>query len=158
MSELLNAVLRAQVYRFIGRLGRDPELRTLQSGKCVANCRMAVSRPGARRDDGQESDWFKLELWNEPATEFVDHCTKGCLVDVTGRVRSEQWTDRGTGEVRSGLVIEVREWRLVPTPGQPGHTPAAAPAAAPARPAAPAAAPVAWHSSGTPINPDDVPF
>jgi single-strand DNA-binding protein len=150
MSDLLNAVLRAQVYRFIGRLGRDPELRTLQSGKCVANVRMAVSRPGARRDDGQESDWFKLELWNELATEFVDHCAKGCLVDVTGRVKSESWTDRSTGEARSGLVVEVREWSLVPTPGQPGHTPAAAPA----RPAAPAAAPAVWESSGGATDPN----
>jgi hypothetical protein len=52
-------------------------------------------------------------------------------------VRSETWTDRNTGEERSGVVIQVEEWSLA---GQPRNA-AAAPAPRPGA-AAPAAAPV----------------
>jgi single-strand DNA-binding protein len=146
MSELIATVLRASQHRFIGRLTRDPELRTLQSGKSVCNVRILINRPGAKRDDGQEPDGFKLELWNELALSFVDAHRKGDLCDVSGRVKSESWQDRTTGEQRTGLVVMVEEW----TPMGDDE---------PARPAAPAAPaqPTAWASSND-IDEDEVPF
>jgi single-stranded DNA-binding protein len=53
MSELINQVLRASQHRFIGRMARDPELRSFDSGNCVANARILINKPGAKRDDGQ---------------------------------------------------------------------------------------------------------
>jgi single-strand DNA-binding protein len=147
MNELIAQVLRASQHRFIGRMARDPEIRSFESGTCVCNARILINKPGAKRDDGQEPDGFKLELWGEKATAFADATKKGNLVDVTGRVRSETWTDRNTGEERSGVVIQVEEWSLA---GQPRNA-ATAPAAPPA-PAAPA-----WSTSG-PISDEDVPF
>lgn len=130
------------MHRFIGRLTRDPELRTFDGGKCVCNVRILINRPGSKRDDGQEPDGFKLELWNELALSFVDAHRKGSLCDVWGRVRSEGWTDRTTGEQRTGLVIVVHSWQPVDQP-----TPASKPAAAPA---------TTWESK-TSID-DEVPF
>lgn len=151
MSDLIAAVLRASQHRFIGRLVRDPELRTLDSGKSVCNVRMLVNRPGSKRDDGQEPDGFKLELWNELALSFVDAHQKGGLCDVTGRVKSESWTDRQTGETRTGLVVLVDSWQ--PVGGtQPIPAGTASPAA---RAAAPAQAPAAWASSA---DDSDIPF
>lgn len=135
MHDLERQVLRASQHRFIGRLARDPELRTLQSGKSVCNVRILINRPGAKRDDGSEPDGFKLELWNEQALGFVDAHRKGDLCDVTGRVKSESWQDRTTGETRTGLVVLVENWQ--PVAGQ--AKPAAAPAAAPA--------PVVWATN-----------
>jgi single-stranded DNA-binding protein len=37
MSELIKQVLRASQHRFIGRMARDPELRSFDSGNCVCN-------------------------------------------------------------------------------------------------------------------------
>jgi single-strand DNA-binding protein len=145
MSELIATVLRASQHRFIGRLTRDPELRTLQSGKSVCNVRILINRPGAKRDDGQEPDGFKLELWNELALSFVDAHRKGDLCDVSGRVKSESWQDRTSGETRTGLVVMVEEWTPM------GDT-------EPARPAAPTAPaqPTAWASSND--DDEEVPF
>jgi single-strand DNA-binding protein len=152
MNELIAQVLRASQHRFIGRLARDPEIRYFESGNCVANARILINKPGAKRDDGQEPDGFKVEIWGEKAQAFADAAKKGDLVDVTGRVKSETWTDRTTGEQRSGLVINVEEWALS---GQPRP---AAPAAAPtARPAAPAAPPV-WGSSAGDDFDMEIPF
>lgn len=149
MNELLAALLRASQHRFIGRLARDPEVRFFQSGNCVASARIAVNRPGAKKDDGQEPDWFKVEIWGEQGQAFADQCKKGQLIDVTGRVKTESWTDQ-SGQQRTQLAITAEEWRPV------GQTPAPAPAAA----AAPArAAEPSWLSSDTtPISDEELPF
>ena len=152
MNELIAQVLRASQHRFIGRLARDPEIRYFESGNCVVNARILINKPGAKKDDGQEPDGFKVEIWGEKATAFADATRKGDLVDVTGRVKSETWTDRNTGEQRSGVTIQVEEWALAGKPRQ-----AAAPAPA-AKPAAPAAMPV-WASGATSDEDAfDVPF
>jgi len=148
MSELIAAVLRASQHRFVGRLTRDPELRTLDSGRSVCNVRILINRPGAKRDDGQEPDGFKLELWNDLALSFVDAHRKGDLCDVWGRVKSESWTDRQTGEPRTGLVVLVDSWQ--PIGGQVIPAGTASPAARAAAPAAPA-----WDST---VSDSEIPF
>ena len=144
MSEIVAQLLRASVHRLIGRMARDPEIKFLPSGSTVCNARILINLPGAKRDDGQQPDGFDLTIWGDDAQAFCDGTRKGDLVDVSGRVKSESWTDRSTGELRTKLVVTVDQWSLA---GQP--RPAAAPAAA-ARPAAPACAPpggFAWASS-----------
>ena len=152
MSDLIAQVLRASQHRFIGRMARDPELRSFDSGNCVANARILINKPGAKRDDGQDPDGFKLELWGQSAQAFVDSgVKKGDLVDVSGRVKSEAWQDRTTGEQRTGLVVLVEEWSLA---GQPRPPAAAAPAAA-----AKLTPPPVWTSSAAnAIDDSDVPF
>ena len=126
MSDLTAQVLRASQHRFIGRMARDPEIRSFDSGNCVCNVRILINKPGAKRDDGQEPDGFKLEIWGEKAQAFTDATRKGDLVDVTGRVKSETWTDRN-GEQRTGLVVMVEEWALAGQPRQAAPAQAAAP-------------------------------
>lgn len=145
-AELINivaTVMRASSHRFVGRLGRDPEVRYLDSGKAVANGRIAVNIPGSKQGDGKEPDWFKVEIWGEEAQDFADSCRKGDLVEVIGRVRTNRWTD-GQGQPRLDLIVTADDWWLVRSSGQ-----AAAPAAAPAAAAPPAAAP---------DDHDDIPF
>ncbi len=116
MNELVSQLMRASQWQFIGRLARDPEIRFFDSGNCVCNCRMLINKPGAKRDDGQQPDGFKLEIWGEKAQAFTDAAHKGDLVKVSGRVKTETWTDRSTNEQRQGLTVQVDEWDLVGTP------------------------------------------
>lgn len=148
MNELVAQLLRSSVHRFIGRLGADPEVRYFESGTCVANTNIAINKPGAKKDDGQKPDWLRIEVWGEQAQAFADALHKGSLVDVTGRVKTNSWTDRNTGETKTQLVVTAEQWAPV---GQQ-QPPAAKPAAA-----APAAAkPVSWESSAA--DSDDIPF
>jgi single-strand DNA-binding protein len=155
MSEIINQLLRASVHRFIGRMARDPEIKFLPSGNTVCNARILINLPGAKRDDGQQPDGFDLTIWGDQAQLFCDSTHRGDLIDVSGRVKSESWTDRNTGEVRTKLVVTVDQWSLA---GQPRQ--AAAPAAA--RPATPApAAPAggfAWASSDDSTIDAAIPF
>lgn len=150
MNELLTQLIQCNQWRFIGRLGADPELRCFQSGASVANARLLVNKPGQKRDDGQKPYSFKLELWNDKAQQFVDEARKGYLIDVEGRVKTETWDDRTTGEKRHGLVLRVEAWEVLAKPGKQQ-----AQQQAPAQPAAPV-----WNATplGGDIDDDEVPF
>jgi single-strand DNA-binding protein len=132
MNELLTQLIQCNQWRFIGRLGADPELRCFQSGASVCNARLLVNRPGQKRDDGQKPYSFKLEIWNDKAQEFVDAAGKGDLIDVEGRVKTETWDDRTTGEKRHALVLSVEAWEVLAKPVQNQQPQQQAPATAPA--------------------------
>ena len=153
MNELAKILLRASVHHFIGRLGRDPEMRFFETGNSVCNARIGINQPGAKQGDGNEADWIKLEIWGEDGQRFADACSKGQEVHVVGRVKSERWTDRNTGEERVQLCCTVKQWQATPA-----ATPAPQPQAqsAPTRQAPPAAASTST-STPSPYT-DDIPF
>lgn len=148
MNETIAALLRSAAWTIPGNLGSDPELRTLGSGIAVCNFNLAVNKPGAKKGDGQQPDWFKVEVWGDQAMSAADTLRKGSRCIVTGRVRIERWTSRD-GQERVTTVIRADEWR----------TPDAAPApAAGGATAQPAAAVTTWQSSDDSFSPDEVPF
>jgi single-strand DNA-binding protein len=117
-QEIIAQVMRASSHRFIGRLGGDPEIKFFESGNCVASASMAVNRPGAKKDDGQAPDWFKVEVWGEQAQAFADQCRKGNRIDVMGRVKTNRWTTQG-GEERTDLIVTVDAWKSLEAPQPP---------------------------------------
>jgi len=131
MSELTDQIIRASLHRFLGRLAADPDVKYFENGNSVCNARLLVNKPGAKRDDGQQPDGFKLTIWGEQAQSFADAAKQGDMIDVTGRIKSESWTDRNTGEERTGLVIVVQVFSVQPRQAAaPASAPAPAPAAA----------------------------
>ena len=156
MNDLLTQLIECNQWRFIGRLGADPEIKYLPTGQSVCNARLLVNKPGQKRDDGQKPYSFKLAVWGEQAQGFADAARKGDLVDVDGRVKTETWNDRTTGEERRGVVLTVESFEVLARPGQGQQAPTPAPQARPA--AAPASKP-AWGLAplGAPDD-DGVPF
>ena len=146
MHPQLQALLRATQWTIPGRVGRDPEVKAFDSGKCLVTTSIACNPVGSKRDDGSKPDWFKIELWNDEAMRFADTVKKGDLVKVTGRARSDTWTNRN-GETVTDTIIAVDEWSIIGAPKS---------AAPQAQPAPPSAAPV-WGSTST-LSDDEVPF
>lgn len=139
----------------VGRAGRDPELRFFESGSAVASLTLAVQKASSNRDE--EPDWFNLEIWGKQAQIAADYVKKGTLIGVVGRMTSEQWTDRSTGERRSKPLVKVERLVLLGSRADnpAGQGPAAAAAAT--APAAAATRPVqTWI--GAPISDEEVPF
>ena len=148
MNDLIIQLLRASTWRFVGRCGATPEVKFFQSGAAVANVNIAINQPDAKRDDGKPADWVRLEVWGaDQAQAFADACDKGSLIDVSGRVRSNSYTDRN-GETKHQWVMKVEQWARV------GQQQASAPAPT-AQPAAAAAAPMAWATRN---DNDEMPF
>lgn len=116
--EIIATVLRASCHQFIGRLGADVEIKYFDNGNAVAKGRIAINKPGAKRDDGQVPDWFTVEVWGQEAQTFMDQAKKGDRIGVTGRVKTNKWTTK-TGEERTDLIVTAEAWRkmdqVIPT-------------------------------------------
>jgi len=124
--EIIATVLRASCHQFIGRLGADVEIKYFDNGNAVAKGRMAINKPGAKRDDGQAPDWFTVEVWGQEAQTFMDQAKKGDRIGVTGRVKTNKWTTK-TGEERTDLIVTAEAWRKMDQviPATPAVTTAA---------------------------------
>lgn len=111
---------------FVGRAGRDAEIRFLDSGKSVANFTMAVNR---RKKDA-EPLWVKAEVWGKSAQVAADYVRKGGLVGITGEIDIDTWTDKQSGATRSQLKVTVSDLRLLGSKGDGQQQGAPASAAA----------------------------
>jgi single-strand DNA-binding protein len=143
----------------VGRAGRDPEVKYLESGSVVANLTLAVNRPVK-----DETDWFNLEIWGKQAEVAANYVRKGSLIGIIGSIQIQQWTDRTTGEKKSKPVIRVDRLQLLgskrdngdgqSSDGQSSETP---PAAAPTT--AKLAAPAVWatNDAGS-ASDEEIPF
>jgi len=97
------------VCTFTGRAGRDPEVRYFESGKMVAEFSIAVD--GWKRDE--KPLWLNLKIWGKIADVAANYVRKGSMIAVSGKLENETWTDRGSGEERSKIVLNVKDLTLL---------------------------------------------
>lgn len=76
----------------IGRLTRDPELRSTTSGKQVANFAIAVDKRIKPTDGSPTADFFNISAWGQTAEFVANYLAKGRLVAVDGRLQSRKYT------------------------------------------------------------------
>ena len=79
----------------MGRLTRDPELRTTQSGVSVASFTVAVDRDFGGRDGGErQTDFIDCVAWRQTGEFVSKYFHKGSMIVVSGRLQSRKWQDR----------------------------------------------------------------
>lgn len=76
-----------------GRLVRDPELRTTQSGISVCNATVAVDR-SYKRDGEPDADFFDCVFWKQGAEFVSKYFTKGKEILVQGSMQSRKYQDK----------------------------------------------------------------
>ncbi len=76
----------------IGRLTRDPELRTTAGGKSVVSFSIAVQKRMKPQDGSPDADFFNVSAWDKSAEYVANYLTKGRLVAVDGRLQSRKYT------------------------------------------------------------------
>ena len=78
---------------FMGRLTKDPDVRTTQSGTQVASFSLAVDRR-FKTDGGPSADFFNCAAFGKLA-EFVEkYLKKGTKILLKGRIENNNYTDR----------------------------------------------------------------
>ena len=84
--------------QLIGRLGRDPELKRIPSGKTVCVFSMAVNRRWKNKDgEPQEvTDWFNIEAWERLGEICGEYLKKGSLIFIEGRLQTDTYEDNGS--------------------------------------------------------------
>lgn len=89
----------------IGRLTRDPELRTTNTGKSVVSFSIAVQkRLKPQNPSDPDADFFRVTAWGQTAEFVSNYMSKGRLVAVDGRLETRKFVDN-TGANRE--VVEV---------------------------------------------------
>lgn len=96
-----------------GHLGADAEIRTLASGKRVANLRVAENpRAYKDRETGQwvnpPAQWFSVSIYVPGIVDWAEKkLTKGSSVGITGELRPRKYIDNSTGEERHTIDLVV---------------------------------------------------
>lgn len=82
--------------RFImmGRLTKDPELRTTQSGVTMCRFSIAVERQFSKQGEERQTDFFEITAWRQTA-EFVSrYFSKGRMIHIEGTIQNNNYTDQ----------------------------------------------------------------
>jgi len=91
----------------MGRLTRDPELRTTGSGVSVASFSLAVDRGYAKTGEERQTDFINCVAWRGTADFVSKYFTKGMMMVVEGRIQSRSWEDTsGNKRYATDVVAE----------------------------------------------------
>ena len=75
----------------IGRLTKDVELRYTPNGVPVTNFSIAVQRERKNQNGDYECDYPNIVVWQKPAENLANHCKKGDLIGVHGRLQTRSY-------------------------------------------------------------------
>ncbi len=138
-----------------GRLTRDVELKFLPKGTAVARVSVAVSRK-FKGNDGEwkeETAFVDVTAWGKQAEVVGQYFKKGSRIYLKGRLKTEKWNDKTTGEERSKLAVTMEEFEFVDGKSSSSDSAPAAP-----RREAPTTADLPPGTKVAPVEEDDVPF
>lgn len=108
MNNLRNSVT------LIGRLGQNPEIRTLDKGTKVATVSLATDDSFTDKDGNRQKQvqWHSLVLWGRLAERAEKFMLKGKEVAVEGRIAYRNWEDKN-GAKHNACEIVVNEFLLL---------------------------------------------
>lgn len=78
----------------IGRLSRDPEVKTTQSGTNVCSFTLACERRKGKDEEKAEVDWINCVAWRANADVIGKFCKKGDQLAIDGRLQTRSYEDK----------------------------------------------------------------
>ncbi len=91
----------------IGRLGKEPEVRHLESGVTVANFSLATSETYKDRQTGEkreQTEWHNIVLWRGLADVAEKYVKKGDMIYIEGKLRTRSWEKDGITRYATEVV------------------------------------------------------
>src|SRR5665213_2033878 len=93
----------------VGNLGKDPEVRRMQSGDPVVNLSIATSetwRDKASGERKEKTEWHRVVIFNKNLADVAEkYLRKGSKVYVEGSLQTRKWTDKDGAEKYSTEVV-----------------------------------------------------
>ena len=80
----------------LGNLGKDPEIRQLETGVKVASFSLATTESYKGKDGNRvdQTEWHNIVLWRGLAEVAEKYLKKGNTVYVEGKIRTRSWEDK----------------------------------------------------------------
>ena len=103
----------------IGRLGKDPEIRSMPSGTTVCKFTMATDeRFTDRNGEKQErTEWHNIVAWGKLGEICGQYLRKGRLIYIDGSIRTDSWDDKETGQKRYRTEIIAQNMKMLEKKG-----------------------------------------
>lgn len=93
----------------VGRVGKDPEIRSFNNGDKVANFSIATSETWRDKGSGERKEkttWHNIAVRNQGTVKIVeDYVSKGSLVGVFGQLENREWEKDGIKRYATEVVI-----------------------------------------------------
>ncbi|MDR2267081.1 MAG: single-stranded DNA-binding protein [Christensenellaceae bacterium] len=96
----------------IGRLTRDPELTTLQTGSKCCKFSIAVDRRYKETDGSRATDFFPVTVWGKAAENSAQYLKKGRQVSVVGSLQTRNY-DANDGTKRFAIEVSADDVEFI---------------------------------------------
>jgi single-strand DNA-binding protein len=98
----------------VGNLGRDPEIRSTQTGDRIANLSIATSESWRDKTTGERkerTEWHRVVIFNDNLVEIVEkYLVKGAKIYIEGALQTRKWTDN-SGQERYTTEVVLQRYR-----------------------------------------------
>ena len=97
----------------VGRVGKDPEIKTLTSGNMVANFSLATSETFKDKNTGEKketTEWHNLVLWGKTAELAGKYVHKGDQLYVEGKITTRSWEKDGIKRYTTEIVVNAMQF------------------------------------------------
>ncbi len=99
MSSSLNKI------QLIGRVGKDPDMRSTPNGLAITNLTVATSEKFGKGEDKKEkTEWFNVTLFDKVAQIANNYVKKGNRIYIEGRVQTETWEKDGVKHFKTVVI------------------------------------------------------
>ena len=112
----------------IGNVGKDPEVRHLETGIAVASFTLATTERFKNRNGElqDQTEWHNIVCWRNLAELSEKYIKKGAQIFVEGKIRTRSWSDQ-TGTKRYTTEIVADNIRLLDRRGTASGVPVEVP-------------------------------
>tara|TARA_B100000214_G_scaffold285245_1_gene214761 strand:- start:676 stop:1071 length:396 start_codon:yes stop_codon:yes gene_type:complete len=93
----------------VGNLGKDPEVKYLDSGVAVANFSLATSENYKNKEGERvsQTEWHNIVLWRGLAEVAEKYLKKGSSVYVEGKIKTRKWEDKeGVTRYNTEILVD----------------------------------------------------
>jgi single-strand DNA-binding protein len=99
----------------VGRLGKDPEVRSTPGGTSVAKFTIATDeRFTDKNGEKQErTEWHNITAWGKLGEICGQYLRKGKLVYIEGSIRTDSWDDKESGQKKYRTEIVARDMKML---------------------------------------------
>jgi len=96
----------------VGNLGKDPEVRRLNSGDQVVNFTLATSENWRDKTSGErkeKTEWHNVVIFNENLGKIAEQfCKKGSKIYIEGQLQTREFTDKEGNQRKTTEVVLQR--------------------------------------------------
>ena len=106
----------------VGRLGKDPEIRSTPQGNTVAKFTLATDEKFTDRagEKQERTEWHNIVAWGKLGEICGQYLKKGKLVYIEGSIRTDSWDDKESGQKKYRTEIVANTMKMLGRRGGEG--------------------------------------